>query len=313
MFVQISETMRMLRSPLLLLFFLLISIDNWGQTTENALLWKISGNGITHPSYLLGTYHLLNNEFLDELEGCKEALKKCDVVMGELEVTPEIAAEMMPYMLLEEGSLDELMNDAQYDSLNAFVLEHMGMPMTLFTKMKPIGIYMMLAATEMQKTSLVSEYKGVPMDVYVQNQARKNKKEIIGLETVKDQSELLFNSSPIERQVEMLMEYVRKDATEAAEMGKSESDKMNACYKAQDLNCLDSLMQHSGYSEIESNLLLKDRNENWVPNIIKNIRKQDCFIAVGALHLAGENGLIRLLRQEGYTLSPVHSKKDIDK
>jgi uncharacterized protein YbaP (TraB family) len=307
MFVQISKTMRsfntLISGILLFLFPVILS----AQPTENALLWKISGKGLQNPSYILGTYHLVNNQFLDNIKGCKEALKKAQSVMGELEVTPAVAAEMMPYMLMRSGSLDSLLTADQYDSLSASMQQKLGMPMVLFNKMKPIGIYMMLATGEMQKTSMVSDYSGVPMDLYVQQEALKNKKEVLALESVKDQAELLFNNTPLDRQVEMLMDYVRKGDQSSS----TENDRMNACYKAQDLNCLDSLMQSSGYSSIESDLLLKDRNIKWIPRIEETISRQSCFIAVGALHLAGEHGIVHLLRNQGYILSPIRSRKDI--
>ncbi len=307
MFVQISKTMLSFCTRLTIIL-LLSSGFVYGQKAENALLWKISGKSITKPSYILGTYHLVNDEFLNSIAGCQKALKKTNSVMGELEVTPAIAAEMMPYMLLTEGSLEDYLNPQQMDSLSKFMLEKLGMPMTLFMKMKPIGIFLLFASSEMQKTSMVTDYKGVPMDVYVQQEARKNKKDVLSLETMKDQADLLFNSTPVNQQVVMLMEYLRKDELKNNEQ---ESDRMNACYKAQDLNCLDSLMQSSGYSDIESDLLLKDRNEKWIPRIEEAVNNKSCFIAVGALHLAGDDGIIALLRKNGYTLSPVKSNKDV--
>ena len=271
-----------------------------GQSVENALLWKIQGNGLQKSSYILGTYHLVNNEFLDNLKGCELALKKTSSVLGELEITPE----MMPYMLMEKSSLDSLMNPLQYDSLSQFVQDKLGLPIVLFNKMKPMGIYLMLSAVEMKNTSFISNYKGEPMDVYVQNEAKKHGKEVYSLETIQDQADLLFNHVEINEQVQMLLKYIKAGKLESSK----ENERMNNCYMNQDLNCLDSLMNTSGFNAIESNLLLKDRNIRWIPRIEEIIKKQSCFIAVGALHLAGENGLIFLLRKQGYTLSPVHSR-----
>jgi hypothetical protein len=278
------------------------------QVTENALLWKINDKSSKHVSYILGTYHLVNNEFLTQIVGCEKALKKTKAVMGEMEVTPEVAASMMPHMLLKEGNLEDLFTPEQLDSINTTLMSKLGMPITLFSKMKPIGIFMLFSTTEMKSADIVSDYKGVPMDLYVQNEAKKNKKPILSLETIEEQSDLLFNSTPLKQQAEMLMEYIRKgDQTSST----AELDRMNACYKSQDLNCLDSLMKNSGYSNIESDLLLKNRNDRWIAPIKKAISEQSCFIAVGALHLAGDDGLVALLRKEGYSISPVRSEKDI--
>ena len=279
-----------------------------GQAVENALFWKIQGNGLKNSSYILGTYHLVNNEFLNNLKGCELALKKTSSVLGELEITPEVASQMMPFMLLENSSIDSLMNPLQYDSLSQFVQDKLGVPMVLFNKMKPMGIYLMLSAAEMKNTPFLTNFKGEPMDIYVQNEARKNKKEVFALETIQDQADLLFSHVALNEQVQLLMQFIRTGKQESS----LENDRMNNCYMNQDLNCLDSLMNASGFSSIESNLLLKDRNIRWIPRIEEIIQKQSCFIAVGALHLAGESGLIFLLRKQGYTLSPVHNRKDVN-
>lgn len=279
-----------------------------GQASENALLWKIQGNGLKNPSFILGTYHLVNNEFLNNLKGCELALKKTSSVLGELEITPEVASQMMPYMLLENSTIDSLMNPLQYDSLSQFVQDKLSLPMVLFNKMKPMGIYLMLSAVEMKSTPFLTNFKGEPMDLYVQNEARKNGKEVFALETIQEQADLLFSHIALNEQVQLLMQYIRTGKQEST----LENDRMNNCYMNQDLNCLDSLMNASGFTAIESNLLLKDRNIRWLPRIEEVIQKQSCFIAVGALHLAGENGLIFLLRKQGYTLSPVHNRKDVN-
>jgi uncharacterized protein len=105
----------------------------------------------------------------------------------------------------------------------------------------------------------------------------------------------------------MLMQYIRMDQSDASD----EVEKLEKCYTSQDLDCLVELMNSSGYSDIESNLLLRDRNLRWLPKLKENMKSESCFIAVGALHLAGESGLITLLEKEGYTVRPVRSKKDI--
>lgn len=300
--------MKQIKQFIYLLFICICPLITYGQTIENALLWKIHGNGLRESSYILGTYHIVNNEFLNTLKGCKQALSKTHSVLGELEITPEVASQMMPFMLLDNSTLDSLLSPLQYDSLSMFVQDKLGLPMAVFNKMKPIGIYLMLSSVEMKNSSFIQDYKGVPMDVYVQNEAQKNKKEVFALETIQEQADLLFTNIAIADQVVMLMEYIRMDNKKNTE----ENDRMNSCYKMQDLNCLDSLMKSSGFSSIESDLLLKNRNVRWIPRIEEIINKQSCFIAVGALHLAGENGLIRLLRNKGFTLSPVHSSKEVD-
>jgi len=56
-------------------------------------------------------------------------------------------------------------------------------------------------------------------------------------------------------------------------------------------------------------ILLNDRNKNWVGQLKKIMKKEAVFVAVGAGHLVGEQGLIALLRKEGYNLRPIENKE----
>ena len=84
---------------------------------------------------------------------------------------------------------------------------------------------------------------------------------------------------------------------------------MNQFYRAGDLNGLAKLSQQSNkqfnITEEENAVLLDNRNLDWVKQIPGLMKKNSCFIAVGALHLPGEKGLISLLRKEGYQVKPV--------
>jgi uncharacterized protein len=294
----------MLVIRILIAIFLFQSFNTNAQ--QNGLLWKVSGNGLKKPSYLFGTYHLKSGDFLKSVKGSEEALKASQAVVGEMEITPEMAGDLMKHMVMENNQLDSLLSPAQYDSVSNFLKEKAGIPIMMMNKIKPMGIYLILSAGSMKNQSK-DTVKIEPMDLWVQSEALKDNKKVHSLETLEEQADLIFNSSTLERQTEMLMQYIRMDQSDASD----EVEKLDKCYTSQDLDCLVELMNSSGYSDIESNLLLRDRNLRWLPKLKENMKSESCFIAVGALHLAGESGLITLLEKEGYTVRPVRSKKDI--
>jgi uncharacterized protein len=294
----------MLVIRILIAIFLFQSFNTNAQ--QNGLLWKVSGNGLKKPSYLFGTYHLKSGDFLKSVKGSEEALKASQAVVGEMEITPEMAGDLMKHMVMENNQLDSLLSPAQYDSVSNFLKEKAGIPIMMMNKIKPMGIYLILSAGSMKNQSK-DTVKIEPMDLWVQSEALKDNKKVHSLETLEEQADLIFNSSTLERQTEMLMQYIRMDQSDASD----EVEKLEKCYTSQDLDCLVELMNSSGYSDIESNLLLRDRNLRWLPKLKENMKSESCFIAVGALHLAGESGLITLLEKEGYTVRPVRSKKDI--
>jgi uncharacterized protein YbaP (TraB family) len=100
------------------------------------------------------------------------------------------------------------------------------------------------------------------------------------------------------------MEYLRKGNS-----GEDDNARLTDCYKKQRLNCLSSLMEEANYSETESNQMLNDRNILWIPKLDNLMHQQSCFVAVGALHLTGKAGLIKLLKEKGYTVEPIGIKK----
>jgi uncharacterized protein len=289
---------------LLIGFYLLLALPlqaAGGDSLDHALLWKVSGKGIKQPTHLFGTYHLMTNEFTNNIKGLKKAYKKSNVVVGEILLSADLSAQLMPYMILQQGTLDSLLGKERFDSLDAALKSRAGLSAMIFKKMKPAAVYTIFATTELKKSGLLESGKGSPMDMYFQEEARKKKKGVKGLETIEQQAGILFGGSTLERQAEMLMEYVRKGGSGSAEQNK----KMKDCYAAQDLNCLAGMMSTSEFSDSETSELLDKRNNAWVPQLEAWMKNNSLFVAVGALHLTGETGLINQLRKLGYTVEPV--------
>ena len=131
---------------------------------------------------------------------------------------------------------------------------------------------------------------------------RLKQKPVLDLETVNDQIKALFQSSTTERQAELLMCVVKhQDVT------KSQLQELNEAYHGYDLDKLLNITTYKHEDAVctstkeEMEYLIKTRNNNWM----KKIPSMIAFIAVGALHLVGEDGLITSLRKLGYTVTPV--------
>lgn len=290
----------------LIIGFLFLNTQS-GIAQQDVLLWKVSGNNLEKPSYLFGTYHLLSADFVKEVTGAERAFKKSEAVVGELEMDSDAAAKLMNFMVMEDNSLDSLLSPLQYDTLAKAIKERMGMSAMMMNKLKPMGIYIMLASSETAKdVSVDIKNKSALMDVWFQEEAKRKNKKVYSLETAEEQAAVLFNSS-LDRQLDMLMEYLRLDRDSA----KAENDKIVNCYKEQNLDCLVSIMESSNYTQIEKDVMLKDRNLKWIPQLKEFMHEKSCFVAVGALHLPGNEGVINMLKEAGYTVEPVRSKKDL--
>ena len=141
------------------------------------------------------------------------------------------------------------------------------------------------------------------MEQLIMMEANIYEKEIKGLESLTYQASIL-DSIPYKLQAEQLVEHI--DRINKGEGSPDEPNEMFDAYKAQDLDRLEKLLMSSdaGIASF-ADLMLYNRNRNWVEKLKGILGKKSVLVAVGAGHLPGENGVIGLLRKAGYTLTPV--------
>lgn len=264
------------------------------QKLENSLLWKISGNGLKTPSYLFGTVHLTCDATLSPKVNA--ALDATQQLYLELDMDdPNMMTEMMGGMAMKEGvTMTSLISEADYKLLNEFIKKNTGMPLSMMDSYKPFLISAMLMP-KMADCPVQSIEQSL-MDV-----AKKQNEETYGLETFAEQFEV-FDAIPYKDQMEDLL----KSAKDNMVSDKAEYDKMMAMYNAQDLNGLMKLMSETdNKTASHSDVLLVNRNKNWIPKIEKTAKEKPTFFGVGAAHLGGDNGVIMLLRKKGYKVEAV--------
>ncbi len=278
------------------------------------LLYKISGNGLEKPSYIVGTYHLAPGNFADSIPGLKDAFASCKQIYGELDMQDALSNEnrdkLEKAQILPEGTtLSSLLTKEQMDRVNALMRETIGADMTnpmlaaQFDKMTPMALSTTLTVFAFIKKSPNFNPMNL-LDSHLQLLAQKQGMVIKGLETVDFQVDVLYGSS-LEKQVEELMCVVDNfdDVVEMAEF-------VTAAYFSQDLDQLLDVTNEEGEgpcaSSPESNdNLIYNRNANWVKAMPDIMRQAPTFFAVGAAHLCGDRGVLRLLEQAGYKIEGV--------
>ena len=272
-------------------------------TTQGQLLWKITGNGLKNPSYLFGTHHLIPIQFLDSVPGLYPAFNSAEMVVSEvvlnnLDATPAIRkAALLPDTITIRG----LLNQAEYEFVNQELTNTLRMSLDNLNKMHPSLI------SKLYELELYKKYEhfdeNTQSDTYFQLVAAKKGKPIAGLETVEQQVKLLFPEN-IKKETQLLVASIRNK-----EMLIQEMREMNRLYREGNLDALEVLANQSNkqwnVSEEENKKLIDDRNINWVKQLPDLIKNNSCFVAVGALHLPGNKGLIKLLKNEGYKVIPV--------
>jgi uncharacterized protein YbaP (TraB family) len=282
----------------------LLSLVTLGQQekTNNTLLWKITGNGIEKPSFLYGTIHLICAEDAGLSDNLKKAIKECDEVYFEVDLDNliEMIGVMGQMKMKGDTTLQDLLSKEDYKKVKEY-FETKGslLPFSMLETFKP-----MLAASTLEESSFPCET--AMMEQVIMQEARQSDKKIKGLETMAYQASVL-DSIPYKLQAEQLVAYISN--TTQGRSDEQELEKMIRAYKEQDLDKLEELLisTDAGISSF-TDVLLYHRNQNWVKKLKGLLPGKSLMIAVGAGHLPGENGVISLLRKEGFTVTPVENK-----
>ncbi|MFT3911815.1 MAG: TraB/GumN family protein [Ferruginibacter sp.] len=267
---------------------------------DNSLLWEISGNGLTKPSYLFGTFHLMCKEDIHLSGNLKEAVKNAKEVYFEMDLD-DMANTMgaLLYLNMNDGKkLKDLYTADEYARVTAFFRDSLRSSLTMMERMKP-NFLQALLYPKMMPCKTMSGIEEAIMAI-----AKQDKKEIKGFETIKFQASV-FDSVPYQEQAKDLLNMI--DSIPAYS---KYFDTMLTVYKTQQLSALEKMFSDPRFNMDEKNqdILLDNRNRNWVEQLKAILPKKNIFIAVGAGHLVGDKGLISLLRKEGYTVRPLVNK-----
>lgn len=279
------------------LLLILVSTHLFAQR-ETSLLWKLSGEGI-RDSYIFGTIHLLCPDDLELSDVLKERLASADQLVLELDFDdPSLMTDVQKYMIMDDQTLSDLFSEEEYESLSTFFEEKMGMPIAFMQKVKPFMLMSMMLPAALDCTPASYETSLVQL-------AKNNKQEVIGLETVEEQMTAI-DAFPQEEMADMLIDYI-----ENFEDTKDEFKSMVAAYKQQDPDALLAEMQEQleeSDSEEFNEVMLVKRNHAWIERIEKIAGEKSSFIAVGAGHLGGPEGIIALLREAGFEVEAISSQ-----
>lgn len=264
--------------------------------TEMSLLWRIDSRNLEHSSYLFGTMHLIQEKYWYFPNELKERIENSDKLVLEIAGLPS-PSESLELITLDEGSFFDFFNQEQTDSIYIFLEEQLGLNKELvnlsFSNLKPFALVQLVTAQ--QFGSETQSYELSMGEI-----AKQKEIELIGLETAEEQIALFDNLSKNE-QTEMVMDVIRTFDGYTEQL-----DELQALYRRQRIDSLYYLVQNEaenlGPTEAQ---LIDNRNQNWIPKIEKIIKKNKAFIAVGAAHLYGKEGIIELLKKENYVLTPI--------
>jgi len=280
-----------------------LTASSQSNVSTNTLLWRISGNNLSKPSYLFGTIHLLCANDIELSETLKTAIKETDKVYLELDMDNlfEMMQAVQKMKMRNDTTLSDLLSESDYKKVKAFFTSKSSMiPFSILETYKP-----MLAASMIMQTSTDCD-NAISMEQIIMQQAKQDRKEIKGMETMTYQLSI-FDSIPYEVQAKQLLAFITENDTE--DKASKEYEEMASAYRNQELNKLEMLINKEEFGVGNfADLLLYNRNRNWVVSMGKIFSANSAVIAVGAGHLPGEKGVINLLRKAGYKVDPMENK-----
>jgi uncharacterized protein YbaP (TraB family) len=274
-------------------------------SANNTLLWRISGNNLSRPSYLFGTMHMICADDIVLSDSLKNAISRADKVYLELDMDDmmQMLGAMGHMTMRDDTTLADLLTPEEYGKVKSFFENNSSgmaglIPFTMLEKFKPMLIESMMMEKSIKCDNMIV------MEQLVMEAAKQHDKEIKGLETM-DYQLAIFDRIPYTLQAKQLVKMV--DGGESEDVGK-EMQVLTQAYRSQQLDKMDELTQGDPSIGQFADLLLFDRNVTWAKKLETLMAKNSLVIAVGAGHLPGDKGVINLLRKAGYKVEPVKNE-----
>ncbi|MEO7523397.1 MAG: TraB/GumN family protein, partial [Ferruginibacter sp.] len=288
------------RLNITLLFLFFISLANAQQIKPEkyqSLLWEITGNGLSKPSYLFGTMHVSNKLAFHLSDSFYNAIKNTEAVA--LELNPDLWQEQMVKMDKLRGNYQAFVQIAgnEYLTENSFRIKDYSDELKLALQSEPAMVNSLLYRSYKMRQDFEED---TFLDLYIFQTGRKLGKKAAGVEDYYESQKLV-----LEAYADMAKEKKKRTMDVDADLVNNIGEKLQNAYRRGDLDLMDSLDLLVERSDAFREKFLYRRNEiqaNSIDSIIKHI---SLFAGVGAAHLPGDRGVIELLRKKGYVLRPV--------
>ncbi|GBL34843.1 hypothetical protein EMGBS15_04380 [Filimonas sp.] len=225
------------------------------------------------------------------------AFNRCHQLVLEVNLSdPGMNTQLQQSMLVQDGKKlrDYFSNDSQYQLFAGKLKTFAGLDIEVFSHFKP---FVLISALSMQGFRCPST---LSYEMKLIEAGESRKVSVIGLETAESQLEI-FDQMKNEEIERLLL-----DALDTDSSGNTEEARMVELYKKEDLDGLYNLMSQSGELKGHEAALLTNRNRDWSLILPGIMSAEASYIAVGAAHLPGENGVLNLLRKAGYEVEAVH-------
>lgn len=298
--LNMFKAQRVLRSIRMAYFLLpfLLTFPITNRVIADSAVWQITSG--LNSVYLGGTVHLLRPSDYPLPEEYEQAYQNSSQIYFETDLSAmsdlSVQTQMLQQLTYQDGrSLKGVLSNEAYAALSDYI-DEAGVPLMMMEKFKPGMVVSMLQVMEFQRIGFTPE--GV--DAYFNTRAISDSKSIGQLETVMEQIGFLASMGEGNESEFILLSL--RDLEETADL----MDGMIAAWRLGNNSELADLFINEMKNEAPElyNSLLRQRNLNWIPQIDQMLKDNDTeFVLVGAAHLVGDEGLLKLLELKGYQVT----------
>ncbi|MCB9960005.1 MAG: TraB/GumN family protein [Rhodospirillaceae bacterium] len=302
-------TARLVACTLLLGLLPTASLSAEAQTSAVAgrfaegLLWRITPPGGGTPSHLFGTMHVTDPRVTELAELVGPLVASAATFAMEVEMTPEVQTQLAMGTLHTDGpTIDELLDADTLAALEVAAGE-VGVPAFMLTRLKPWAVSLLVSLPPLEVERINAGV--VPLDQLLQAEAEAHGAEVVSLETASEQIAVLDGMD-----VDLQIEQLRVALEDRAELDEA-YESLTRLYLTEDLAGFllwleeQTAGEHEELREVFVEDLLNARNDHMVERMQPLLAEGDAVIAVGAMHLPGERGILEQLAAQGYRLERV--------
>ena len=265
---------------------------------NSTLLWKIEGNGLQQASYLFATVHVQDKKAFNFNDSVLPALDLCEAFAMEVileNIPQDVILSSMTYG--ENKTLKDEISKKTYKRTQRIFKDELELDLAAYEHFRPFGIASLLS----QKQTQTADLAPYIVDDFLYQKAKSSAKQLFSIEEIKTQLQLFQSFG----EKELLASF--DDFENDPLINNKLMTQLVDAYAQEDLEKL-SLLVHDNKNEATEDFyrrMFEDRNIDMAESIENIISKQSTFVAIGAGHFLGKEGVIELLKQKGFSIRPI--------
>lgn len=259
--------------------------------SKQSLLWELRFRDSVRVSYLYGTMHVRDNKAFTHIEKAVDKLEQCNLLACEYNLEEARGSGLdQAFMIPDNQSLEDHVGSKKFKKWEKICSKSFGLELSQFKYLLPLTIISLISERVLQKENSVS------LDQYLWEKGIEKDLQLAGVESFSEQRNIMTQLD-LKYQLKML-----DDLFKNVKNFRKRILKLVDMYMSEDIHKLYKLSKKS-LGKYKA-LLLYDRNEKMADSIVQLTSSHNAFIAIGAAHLSGKKGVLHLLKDKNFIVTP---------